>query len=259
MSEETNQKISEISNPKLVQAMTDLKEKQTQEAEKIFMEELGRSRFLSPAIIKVKDENGEYQIAKEGRADPANTEINFMMLSNPEGKHFLPAFTSLEEVRKWRKEENLQTVVTSIDNYMSIITSEQGGPEGLVIDPFSSNIIMPKGLFESLKAASNKDKDEKIMLGEPKEYPDGLIKSLTDFFDENGKVEKAFIQMMKRGEAVSFLLVVDFDQSQDRRELFDAIAEKAKSYLDGLSLSIAALSDGFGEKATENKFPFYTR
>ena len=65
--------------------------------------------------------------------------------------------------------------------------------------------------------------------------------------------------MMKRGEAVSFLLVVDFDEAQDRRELFDAIAEKAKNYLDGLSISIASLSDAFGAKATENKFPFYTR
>lgn len=259
MVEETKQKISEISNPKLIEAMTELKEKQTQEAEKNFMEELGRSRFLSPAFIKVKDENGEYQPAKEGKADPENTQINFMMLSNPDGKHFLPAFTSLEEVRKWRKEENLQTVVTSIDNYMSILTSESNGPEGLVIDPFSSNIIMPKGLFESMKAASSKANDEKIMLGEPKSYPDGLLNALTEFFDENGGVEKAFIQMMKRGEAISFLLVVDFDQDQDRRTLFDDIAQKVKGYLDGLSISIASLSDGFGAKATENKFPFYTR
>ncbi len=259
MMQEQNQKISEISNPQLIEAMTELKEKQTQEAEKKFMEELGRARFLSPAIIKVKDENGEYQPAKEGKADPENTQINFMMLSNPDGKHFLPAFTSLEEVRKWRKEENLQTVVTAIDNYMSIITSDQNGPEGLVIDPFSSNIIMPRGLFESMKAASSKQNDQKIMLGEPKEYPEGLVNALTKFFDENGHVEKAFLQMMKRGETVSILLIVDYDQTEDRRTLFDAIASNAKNYLDGFSISIASLSDGFGSKAAENKFPFYTR
>jgi len=261
MSETARPTLSEIKNPQLVEAMNELKDKKTQEAERKFMEELGKARLLTPAVIKVKDENGVYQDVKEGKSDPENTQINFMMLSNAEGDKYLPAFTNLEEVRKWRKEENLQNVVTNIDNYMSIILSDENGPKGLVIDPFGSNIILPKQLFEAIAQQQGRmnGKDEKIQLGEPSERPEALINDLTAFFEENGHVENAYLQMMKRGEQVSFLIVVEFDETEDRRTLFDAIAAAANEHRAGLPISIASLDDAFGKKAVENKMPFYTR
>lgn len=259
MSETAKPKLSEITNPLLVEAMNELKDKKTAEAERNFMQELGKARLLSPAVIRVMDENGEYQEAKEGQADPEKTQINFMMLSNANGEKFLPAFTNLEEVRKWRKEENLQNVVTNIDNYMSIILSDDDGPKGLVIDPFGSNIILPKQLFETIAEQQGRQKGEQIQLGEASEYPQDLLDALSAFFDENGHVENAYIQMMKRGEKVGFLVVVEYDSSEDRRTLFDAIAAAAKGHLSGLDLSIASIGDAFGKKAAENKMPFYTR
>lgn len=268
MSEDKKLQLSDIENPALIYAMYEMKEKKTKETEAKFISELRTAKFITPAIIEVKGENGEYQIAKGGTSKAEDTRISFMMLTTDKGEKYLPAFTSMDEVKKWRKEEKLQTVVSNFEQYLAVITSDDNGPAGLVIDPFGSNIIMSRDLFKNLKEAADKQKNEKIFIGEPNRKPEELENAFTEFFDENGSVEKAYLQMMKRGEAVSFLLVVDYDITEtdnaekkqaERRTLFDAIAKASKEHLKGMPLSIASYDDDFGKKAVENKIPFYTR
>ena len=94
-----------------------------------------------------------------------------------------------------------------------------------------------------------------VYVADVKEHPEELEKALTEFFDENGQVEKAYMQLMKRGETVSFLLIVDHDIPDGasdeeikniRKELFDKIANISKPKLKGMALSIAAFADDFG-------------
>ncbi len=260
---ENGKKVAEISNPALVYAMEVLKEKKDKNSEMKFISELNRARFISPAIIEVKDENGEYKLAEgNGISDPENTRIHFMMLTQNTGKKFMPAFTDMDELKKWREEENLQTIVTTFDNHMEMILSDDDGPSGFVINPFGSNMILPRELLTQLKEAADKQKNEQVLIGDPKEYPEALAGALTDFFEENGTVEKAYILMMKRGEQESYLLIIDFDNTDDdlqRHKLFDAAAETAKDHLNGLGISIASFADELGQKAADNKLPFYTR
>ncbi len=253
-----------VANPGLVIAMKELKEKNTKEAELRFVSELRKARFLSPAVIQVKNEEGEFVTAVEGKSDPRNTRVNFMMLSQKDGKKFLPAFTSIDEVRKWRKEENLQNVVSTFDQYLGIITSDENGPDGLVLNPFGENIIMPRELLLKLREAADKMKDQQVMVGELTDYPDKLADKLISFFEEKGNVEKAFLLMMKRGDVSNHLLVMDFDDANDktqeeRRAFYDEIAEAVKDSLDGKGLAIASIDDPLGNKAADNRLPFYTR
>lgn len=255
--EENN--IQPIKNPDLVKAMQELKQVHSKENEVKFLEELKKARFISPAIIEEKDENGNF-VKTEGKPkDPNNTRINFMMLSVKDGKRFLPAFTDVEELRKWRKEQKVQTVITTFDHYMAMILGDPEGPAGFVINPFGENIIMQRELLEQLREAQKTN--EKVMIGEPKEFPQNMADALTSFFDEKGTVNRAYLQMMKRGSAITYLVVVDFDtQAQDKKELFDAIALTVKPFLhDGLGLSVASYSDSFGSKVAANKEPFYNK
>lgn len=267
MSENKKLKVSEIENPALIYAMYEMKEKKTKEAEAKFVSELRKATFITPAIVEVKGEDGEFKVA-DGSSNGGDTRINFMMLTTEDGSKFLPAFTSMDEVRKWRQEEKLQTVVCNFDQYINIVASDKNGPRGIVIDAFGSNILMQRELIEGMKAAVDKQRNEQVYIGEPKEHPEELEKALTEFFEENKTVEKAYMQMMRRGETVSFLLIVDHDIPEGtdedqlkelRHTLFDAIAKVAKGHLKGMSLSIAAFADEFGKKAVDNKFPFYTR
>ena len=269
MSEENKRlKPSEIENPALVYAMYEMKEKKTQEAEAKFISELRKATFISPAIIEVKDENGEFVIADESKPSNGEVRVSFMMLSSEDGTKYLPAFTSLDEVRKWREEEKLQTVVGNFDRYINFVASDPNNISGVVIAPFGSNIILSNQLIGGLKSAIDEKNNTQIYISDLKKHPENLENALIDFFKENGTIEKAYIQMMKRGETVSFLVIVDHDipdgttdeqLKELRNNLFETIAQAAKPHLEGMSLSIAGFTDEFGKKAVENREPFYTR
>ncbi len=270
MSENTENKklkLDEIENPALVYAMYEMKDKKTKEAEAKFITELRRATFITPAVVEVKGEDGEFRIA-ENSSQKGDTRIQFMMLQNDKKERFLPAFTSMEEVRKWRKEERFQTVVCKFDQYINIVASDPEGPKGLAIDPYGSNILLSRELLEGLKKAIDEKNNSQVFIADLKEHPEDLESSLKEFFDEDGTVEKAYLQLMRRGEEVSFLLIVDNDLPEDsseeeirniRKTLFDSIAEKIKPVLKGRPFSIAGFTDEFGKKAVENKEPFYTR
>lgn len=260
-------KVNEIENPALVYAMYEMKDKKTKESEGKFISELRKATFITPAIVEVKGEDGEFKVA-DSSSERGDTRIQFMMLTTESGARFLPAFTSMDEVRKWRKEEKLQTVVCHFDQYINIVTSDPEGPSGIAIDPFGSNILLSRELLQGLKSALEAQANSQVYIADVKDHPEELENALTDFFEENGKVEKAYIQLMRRGENVSYLLIVDHDIPEGageeeiksiRRELFDSIADISKPKLKGQALSIAAFADDFGRKAVDNKFPFYTR
>ncbi|WP_044974366.1 enhanced serine sensitivity protein SseB C-terminal domain-containing protein [Ruminococcus sp. HUN007] len=260
MSENTENKkirLDEIENPALVYAMYEMKDKKTKETEAKFISELRRATFITPAVVEVKGEDGEFRVAEDS-SQKGETRIQFMMLQNDKKERFLPAFTSMEEVRKWRKEDHFQTVICNFDQYINIVASDAEGPRGLAIDPYGSNILLSRELLEGLKSAIDERNNSQVFIADLKEHPEELEDALRDFFNEDGTVEQAYLQLMRRGNDVSYLLIVDNEfpenASEDevksiRKNLFDNIAEKIKPALNGRPLSIAGFSDEFGKKS----------
>lgn len=259
-------KLEEIENPALVYAMYEMKEKKTKEAEAKFISELRNGMFITPAVVELKGEDGEFRPI-EGPQQPGETRIQFMMLKNDDGGIFLPAFTSIDELKKWRKEEKLQTVVCRFEQYLNIIASDPNGPAGLAIDAFGSNILLSRQLLEGLKKAVDERVAAQVFIRDIPEREEEIENVLTDFFKEDGTVEKAYLQLMKRGESITILLIVDSDLPEGadkdeihriRKELFDRIAEAVKPALKGNGFTIAGYESDF-KNAVASKTPFYTR
>lgn len=259
--------IRKIENDFLLEAIANLQnDPQNKQNEIDFLAKLRRASLISPAVIEEKTEDGSFKRLEADKANPENTRVSFMMLQK-DGKSFLPAFTKLEELKKSGENEKLQTVVMHFDQYLSVICSDENGPDGFVIDPFGANLIMPRGLLVELFNARQKfinDQKNMFMVRDAKEYPQDLIESLKNFFDENGTVENAWIRMLRKGNEISFLIIVDYDNCEEndetvRKELFDAVAEHAKEFRRGLGISVVSVAEEFGKKAIENVFPFYTR
>lgn len=266
MSEENKSlNVKEIENPALVYAMHELKSKKTKDAEIKFVAELGRSTFITPAIIEVKDENGEYQRVVSGHSKAEDTKISFMLILTEDKKRYLPAFTSISELKKWQDKQGQQTVICNFEQYINYVTANDNGPAGLVIDPYGSNLILSRDLLMGMRKAI----EGKVFIGDFNERPEAFEKALSDYFDEKGIVEQAFLLLMKKGNEVRNLLVVDYDKAnpdaskedldKEKQALFNDIAEVCKPYLKDINLSIADFDEDFGKKATENKLPFYTR
>lgn len=260
-------KLEEIENPALVYAMYEMKEKKTREAEAKFIAELKKATFISPAAIEIKGEDGEFHAAEDS-SQKGETRIQFMMLTNEKGEIYLPAFTSMDEVRKWRKESKIQTVVCRFEQYVNIVAADPNGPKGIAIDAFGSNIMLSRELLEGLKKVIDEKAKTQVHIKDLEEVPEDLNTGFREVFDKIGSVEKAYLQLMKRGETISFLLIVDHDIPENaseeeiktlRKELFDNIAEEIKPVLKGRALSIAGFADDFGKKVVNNKEPFYTR
>lgn len=270
MSEKKIIKLEEIENPALVYAMFEMKEKKTRESEAKFIEELKKATFISPAIVEIKGEDGEYKLAENSEVK-GETRINFMMLQSAEGGTYLPAFTSMEQLRMWRKEDKIQTLVCGFEHYVNVLgagENAENAPQGLAIDPFGSNILLSRELLAGLKKVIDERASTQVYIRDLDETPEDIVSELKGFFAENGTVKQAFLMLMKRGETTGYLLIVDNDLPEGadeekirevRKTLFDSIAEKIKPLLKETPLSIAGFADDFGKQAVVNKTPFYTR
>jgi hypothetical protein len=134
-----------VSNPMLVGSIELLKAEDTPEHRKMFEEEVLKAVFLAPVIVNPApepDEKGTVNI-KPG------SQVQFPMLSAPDGKRFFMAFSDWTELKKWKDEEGQQTFAMSFDDYMDMLFKKdsQGNinpAAGLVINPYGGNIAITK-------------------------------------------------------------------------------------------------------------------
>lgn len=133
-----------ITNPMLVGAIELMKSNSTSEHRKMVIEEMLHARFLSPVVITptpVLDENGISKV------DP-NAKISVPMLTAPDGKHFFMAFTDIEELQKWKKEEGQQIFGFSFADYVKMVRNAQESCHGFVLNPYSHNLVLTRDMIE---------------------------------------------------------------------------------------------------------------
>ena len=145
-----------VSNPMLVGMIELMKADPTQDHKKMFVEEMMKAKYLTPAVIEPKPEkdgNGRAQLT------PGN-KIRFPMLNAPDGKSFYMAFTDSIEFRKWKKEEQ-DTLVLTFPEYAGLILRKGNTAAGFVINPFGGNIVISRDMLMSLAAGIQKAREEK--------------------------------------------------------------------------------------------------
>uniref|UniRef100_UPI0040569ECC SseB family protein n=1 Tax=Acetatifactor sp. TaxID=1872090 RepID=UPI0040569ECC len=148
-----------VSNPMLIGAIELMKAEPTPEHRKMVSDEIVKGIFLSPARVVPVPEAGETKLGP-------GSQVQLPALAAPNGKQFFMAFTDMSELKKWRDEEGQQTVALSFEEYASMMFKKdaQGNMSpiaGLVINPFSINIVVPKEMvaqYITAKMAQEKGK-----------------------------------------------------------------------------------------------------
>lgn len=145
-----------VSNPMLVGAIELMKAEDTPEHRGMFVEELTKASFLSPAVIDPvpeEDAEGKPAIAPGSR-------VQFPMLSSSDGKHFFMAFTDEGEYGRWleKAQEKLPKFALTIEEYAAMLfrRDPQGNVSsalGVVINPYGANIILPKEMLAGIMSA----------------------------------------------------------------------------------------------------------
>lgn len=142
-----------ISNPMLCGAIELMRADDTPEHRRMFLDEMLKANFLSPAVITPPlqpDENGRARLTPESK-------VQFPMLTNPEGKQLFMAFTDWEELKKWSKGEKHPTLIMTFDDFAGMLLGKDKAGNmnpalGFVINPYSSNIIINKELIAQIVA-----------------------------------------------------------------------------------------------------------
>lgn len=143
-----------VSNPMLVGTIELMREDDTPEHRNMFVDELIKANFLSPALIDPEpaaDAEGKLTIA-------SGSKVQFPLLTAPDGKKFFMAFTDVSEYDKWQeKTRPLPTFSLKFDDYAAMLlhkSSEVNAPQafGFVINPAGCNIIVPKEMVANIIA-----------------------------------------------------------------------------------------------------------
>jgi hypothetical protein len=100
-------------------------------------------------------------------------------------------------------------------------------------------------------------KDTKVQVGEPAEYPVQMIDAISKAAKTDRRVNAIHLKLMVNGDEKSYLLIVDFNG--DRNEVFGLLANAGKPFLpEGMYLDIVPISDNSWKKVADNK-PFYRK
>lgn len=143
-----------VSNPMLVGTIELLKAEDTPEHRNMFVTEMTKASFLSPALIDPEPVERDGKLTITG-----NSKIQFPMLSAPDGKKFFMAFTDASEYGKWQeKTRSLPTFSLKFDDYVAMLFHKNGDGSttqalGFVINPVGCNIIVPKEMIANIMAA----------------------------------------------------------------------------------------------------------
>ena len=102
-------------------------------------------------------------------------------------------------------------------------------------------------------------KDTRVMLGDPAEYPERMVEAICSAARELPAVKALYLRLMvQEGEMEpSYLVVVDQDGEQDA--VFSAIAGAARPWLEGKMVDLVPRSSRFGQDASKGVSPFYDR
>ncbi len=155
-----------VSNPMLMGSIELMKAEDTPAHRNMFLGELVKASFLSPAIIEpapAEDASGKLAVAP-------GSKVQFPMLTTPDGAKFFMAFTDETEYKKWQeKNQKFPFFALKLEDYAAMILRRDPKGNicpalGMVINPFGANIVVPREMLAgmmSAKAAQAKQAAEK--------------------------------------------------------------------------------------------------
>lgn len=240
-----------ISNPDLLNAIRLMRTESSKES--LFFEALHQAKLLCPVQADTrnlpKNTDGSVVLSSD-------SPILLVSISDSSGAHYLMAFSDRNELGKWNQGSQQQTIIYTFDDYKSVLISSDSPYKGVVLNPFSDNIVLGKDIFTSGNAMFQTAKsNESIMIGQPKDYPSRMVEKLKQYFCSNRLVDTAYLLWMVRGQEAGYLLVLGTAASPQK--LFPSIGELCKPYLNNKPLDMVLLNSSFGQSAVEKQQPFY--
>ncbi len=259
-------KVAPVSNPALKSAIEALKSGNSPEKQQALQNSLKKARLLAPVGFDVEMKPGP-----DGRLPEIKpNQIRFYLINTNEGKVFFPAFTDLEEAAKFKvageNDPKVQNVIRTIVDYDNMLSDPNGKAEGVVINPGTDNIVIPKQLAGILSgrikpvqqaAAPVNLAAANATYSEPAVYPTRMINAIYDHCAEDSAISRVWLKQKMMAGALSFFLVVEADKKD--QSILDGILETALPLAKDVPVEAVFANDELMEKVIGEAFAFYDR
>jgi hypothetical protein len=187
------------------------------------------------------------------------------VLNTPEKEAFLPAFTSVDELGKWKFPMEKVSVML-LDALKHIVIDNPTQLTGVVINPFGQALFLRQpqlaemdSLTEGMTLART-DHKGKLEMKATTDYPVGLPRALSALFRSKPEVFRAWILFAREEGDVKFhkLFLIDFNG--DRRQLFPSVAKTAEKFMrPGESFELMKANAGLVLAALSKSAPVYVK
>lgn len=257
-----NSRLEELMNRRLELVKAEDKEAIVANVEEIFMEIMDKALLVTAIKMSQPPKN----LPNGGQTLAVGTNISFLMISSQDGGHYLPMFTKRSEMEQWHNNTEKNTVLMGFDN-ISMIVETNPNCAGIVVNPFTQNLVIPRNFVEDMIERRNLlrdgqtnrvlNADTPCELYTPSPYPMEMSNALVETAKGTGAINSLWLRGAKLEGQDGYLLVVDFNG--DRNVVFSRLGQAARPFLGNLPLHIVDANSGFGANAVKNIVPFYTR
>ncbi len=268
--------VKPITNPELLEALKVLHQESTPLNQgRVLDLVLNRAVFLAPAVVTPAP-----QQPGQDPSAPRRTAIQFQLITTKDGRPFFPAFTDMEELRKFTGERKIQSVVLRFDDYVALVERNEKAC-GFVVNPMGLSLTLDRKTVANLAVKKKEvnelrrkrqeeqkqqpaysqetiEKDTQVMVGDPDQVPQEMLDAVTAAARQRQDIRTLWLRQMVRQDGVqSLIIVVDHTGKQD--EVFEAIAEAARPHFGSLPVDMIPYGTSFAAAATEDAQPFFRR
>lgn len=241
-----------IHNEKLVEGIKELHEsKDLQKQQEVLNTLIHEAKLLAPV------QAGE--AAGEGKQN-----VRFRVIVTNEGKHLLPAFTDVNELKKFLKEgDEPQILVVDFDHYARMLDNDQTQPEGVVVNPAGLSLTLNREMIRALSMRKQgllqrEEGDTAMMVADPLLVPVEALKAISELAAQRGDITTMWLRQLVRPDGVQrYMLVVD--HTGEQAEILAAIQETASKFETKLPLDAIPFHSEFAKSSVEDVEPFYTK
>lgn len=230
-------------NPELIDAMAGVAHNDNGQTRRVLYEALMNSTLLVPTSGEGDDDPqpGWHELAED-------TQLQFVVLTNPQGQTALPVFTDEEALRLWQPEGTPYVAFPAPDlfgmalqNNADALVVNVAGPTGGEITRHELSVLA-QGTLPDPDGSMTIDEDTQVLIGAPSDQPKELVDSLHDAMVGHPEISAGYLTIMAIGAGEPhFVVGVRFSQvppeeaiSGIMRDLSDAVrpALEPDQYLD---------------------------
>lgn len=225
----------EVRNDELKIAMITLNLQNDKESEDEFIKLLKSSILIIPAVN-----------------DDKKDEFTFMLLANQDQDHYFQCYTDMDEYNKWSDAKESREFFLSFDELANIVVSSDSEIKGLVINPFSENIVLNR------EAVKNIFSNDKVFIDDKKECPKEIKRKMKRVLENKKIINCAYILSIAKDNIPGYLLIIDV-KAKDIEKLFNEIREEVNNSIDEINLDIMTTKYDIAEELIKDMKPFYEK